>query len=184
VLAVGRPLRPSGALRSWRREVFYEVSTAAMEERFGDVNVALHRADLQKTLLAALDEGAVRLGAEFAGFEQAGGSVVARFANRREERGDLLVGADGLYSVVRRQPLGDGLPRYAGYTAWRGVAELEDDPVPGEGGFESWGRAGRLGLAKLGRADVLVCHEERAGGGRGCAGGAQKGAARALREVA
>ena len=85
VLAVGRPLRPSGALRSWRRAVFYEVSTAGVEETFGDVNVALHRADLQKTLLAALDEGAVRLGAEFAAFEQAGGGGVARFANRREE---------------------------------------------------------------------------------------------------
>ena len=151
VQAVGRPLRPSGELRSWRGEAFYEVSAAAMEERFGDVNVTLHRADLQKTLLAALDEDTVRLDAEFAGFEQDQGGVLARFANGREERSDLLVGADGLHSVVRRQLLGDGLPRYAGYTAWRGVVELEEDPVPGGGGFESWGRGGRFGLAKLGR---------------------------------
>ena len=151
VLAVGRPLRPRGELRSWRGEVFYEVSAAAMEERFGDVNVALHRADLQKTLFAALDEGAIRLGAEFAGFEQDGGGVVARFANGREECGDLLVGADGLHSVVRAQLLGNGPPRYAGYTAWRGVAKLEDELVPGVGGFESWGRGGRFGLAKLGQ---------------------------------
>lgn len=182
VQAVGRPLRSSGELRSWRGEVFYEVSAAAMEERFGDVNVALHRADLQKTLLAALDEDTVRLDAEFAGFEQDQGGALARFANGREERSDLLVGAYGLHSVVRRQLLGDGLPRYAGYTAWRGVAELED-PVPGGGGFESWGGEGGPGWRNLGGADVLVRYKERAGG-RGCTGGAQRGVACAFREVA
>ena len=154
VLAVGRPLRPRGELRSLRGEVFYEVSAAAMEERFGDVNVALHRAHLQKTLLAALDEGAIRLGAEFAGFEQDGGGVVARFANGREECGDLLVGADGLHSVVRAQLRGNGLPRYAGYTAWRAVVEPKEELLPWGTGFESWGRGARFGCAHIGDGRV------------------------------
>ena len=38
--------------------------------------------------------------------------------------GDLLVGADGLHSVVRRHVLGDGPPRYAGETIFRGIADL------------------------------------------------------------
>ena len=149
VQEVGRPLRPKGELRSWRGEVFYEIPAAAMEERFGDVTVALHRADLQKTLSAALDGDAVRLGAEFTGFEQDEGGVVARFADGWEERGDLLIGADGLRSAVRTRLLGDRPPRYAGYTAWRGIAELEYDPLPGGAGSELWGRGGRFGLVKL-----------------------------------
>lgn len=149
VRAVGRPLRPKGELRSWSGEVYYEIPADAMEERFEDATVALHRADLQKTLLEELGEDVVRLGAEFKGFEQDGG-VVARFADGREEWGDLLIGADGLYSAVRAQLLGGGPPRYAGYTAWRGVTELEDS-VPGVAAFEAWGRGERFGLVKLGR---------------------------------
>ena len=154
VRAVGRPLRPGGELRFSNGEVFHEVSAAAMEESFGDVTVALHRADLQEALLGALDGAAVRLGADFRASEQDEKGVVARFADGREDRGDLLVGADGLRSTVRTQLLGDGPPRYAGYTAWRGVVELEDDPVPGRAGFEAWGRGGRFGLVKLGRGRV------------------------------
>ena len=47
------------------------------------------------------------------------------FADGREERADLLVGADGLRSVVAGQLLGGLRLRYAGYSVWRGVAGLE-----------------------------------------------------------
>ncbi len=154
VQSVGRPLRPKGQLRSWRGEVFYEVPSAGLEERFGGPTVAVHRADLQRTLLSALDESAVRLGAGFTGFEQDRGGVVARFADGREEPCELLIGADGLRSTARARLLGDGPPLFAGYVAWRGVAYMEGDPTPGVAGSESWGRGERFGLVKLGRGRV------------------------------
>jgi 2-polyprenyl-6-methoxyphenol hydroxylase-like FAD-dependent oxidoreductase len=59
----------------------------------------------------------------------------------------LLVGADGLNSVVRRA-IADVPIRYAGYTAWRGVSS-----VPVEPGrlTESWGVGERFGLVDIGR---------------------------------
>ena len=150
VRAVGMPAL-DGEVRSWRGEPISKIPAAAMEELGIDL-VLLHRADLQKALLAALGEDTVRLGAEFTSFEQDGaGGVVVCFANGQEERGNLLIGADGLRSTVRAQLLGDGPPRYAGYTAWRGVAELENGSVPGGARFESWGRGERFGLWTLGR---------------------------------
>jgi 2-polyprenyl-6-methoxyphenol hydroxylase-like FAD-dependent oxidoreductase len=75
--------------------------------------------------------------------------VTVRFAGRREERGDLLVGADGLNSVVRARLFGDEKPLYAGYTAWRGIA---GDGFMRDGwGSESWGRGERFGMVSLGR---------------------------------
>jgi 2-polyprenyl-6-methoxyphenol hydroxylase-like FAD-dependent oxidoreductase len=123
VLAVGKPLHPKGELRSPNGRVFYEMPFAVMEERFGGTTVVVHRTDLQKTLCAALGREAIRPGAEVTGFEQDKGGVVARFAGGREERCELLIGADGLHSTIRVQLLGDGPPLYAGYVAWRGVAE-------------------------------------------------------------
>jgi 2-polyprenyl-6-methoxyphenol hydroxylase-like FAD-dependent oxidoreductase len=107
--------------------------------------IALHRADLQTELAAAVGE--VRLGVEVTAVEQGDDGVLATGADGREERGDLLIGADGLSSVVRHA-IADVEPRYAGYTAWRGVS-----PVPVEPGrlTESWGVGERFGLVDIGR---------------------------------
>jgi 2-polyprenyl-6-methoxyphenol hydroxylase-like FAD-dependent oxidoreductase len=107
--------------------------------------IALHRADLQAELAAAAGE--VRLGVEITAVEQGEDGVVARSTDGREERGDLLVGADGLSSVVRRA-IADVPIRYAGYTAWRGVSS-----VPVEAGrlTESWGVGERFGVVDIGR---------------------------------
>jgi 2-polyprenyl-6-methoxyphenol hydroxylase-like FAD-dependent oxidoreductase len=106
---------------------------------------ALHRADLQAVLAAA--SGDVRLGVEVTAVEQGEDGVVARSTDGSEERGDLLVGADGLSSVVR-PAIADVPIRYAGYTAWRGVSS-----VPVEPGrlTESWGVGERFGLVDIGR---------------------------------
>jgi 2-polyprenyl-6-methoxyphenol hydroxylase-like FAD-dependent oxidoreductase len=107
--------------------------------------IALHRADLQAELAAA--SGDVHLGVEVTAVGQGEDGVVARSTDGSEERGDLLVGADGLSSVVRRA-IADEPIRYAGYTAWRGVSS-----VPVEAGrlTESWGVGERFGLVDIGR---------------------------------
>jgi 2-polyprenyl-6-methoxyphenol hydroxylase-like FAD-dependent oxidoreductase len=68
-------------------------------------------------------------GRELVGFEEERDGVLVRFADGREAKCDLLVGADGAGSAVRRRLLSEVEPRYAGYVAWRGlVAEAEADP--------------------------------------------------------
>ena len=140
-----------GEIRSWRGERISEITADQLRSRFGDANLALHRADLQGALLAALPQGTVRLGAEFVGFAEDGAGVVARFTGEREERGDLLIGADGLESSVRAQVFGRSTPRYAGYTAWRGIADVGYGLVPDELGLNLWGRGSEFGLVSIGR---------------------------------
>jgi len=149
VRATGRE-EIGGEIRLSGGETLSEIPADALEERFGR-NVVLQRPDLQRVLLAALGEagGVVRLGAECLGFRQDDASVTALLVGGREERGDLLIGADGLSSVIRKQLFGDEEPRYAGFTAWRGLADLGDGR-DGDG-FEAWGRGSIFGLVGLGR---------------------------------
>lgn len=142
-------------IRSWRGEVLSRVSVSEQREKLGATSVAAHRADLQAALVQGLAEagGKVHLGTECVGFEQTEGYVWASFASGREERGDLLVGADGLNSTVRERLLGDGPPRYAGYSAWRAVVTPQRELVP-HGAVESWGRGTRFLFAPIGRARV------------------------------
>jgi 2-polyprenyl-6-methoxyphenol hydroxylase-like FAD-dependent oxidoreductase len=107
--------------------------------------VAIHRADLQTVLLEAAEQ--VHVGTEVVAVEQHDGGVVVQTADGADEYGDLLVGADGAYSVVRHS-ISDTRLRYAGYTAWRGVS-----PISVERGrlTESWGVGERFGLVDIGR---------------------------------
>jgi 2-polyprenyl-6-methoxyphenol hydroxylase-like FAD-dependent oxidoreductase len=62
-------------------------------------------------------------GASLESFSQNDDEVAVRFADGREERADLVIGADGIRSSIRRQLLPDIVPQYAGYVAWRGVVD-------------------------------------------------------------
>ncbi|WP_328952871.1 FAD-dependent monooxygenase [Kitasatospora purpeofusca] len=93
---------------------------------------SVHRGRLQLLLLAAVRErlgpDSVRTGLLFQGFEQSADGVRARFLDRSSGRpvldtADVLVGADGTDSVVRRRLYPDeGPPNGNGVHMWRGVA--------------------------------------------------------------
>jgi 2-polyprenyl-6-methoxyphenol hydroxylase-like FAD-dependent oxidoreductase len=57
-------------------------------------------------LAGTVSEGSVHLNAHCVGFWQEQGHVISHFADGQPHQSDLLVGADGLYSVIREQLLG------------------------------------------------------------------------------
>lgn len=76
---------------------------------------------LYRALLGLFGEERYHLGHEVVAVEQDGDVVEFRFAAGQRGRAELVVGADGVASTVRRLLLPDVAPRYGGYVAWRGV---------------------------------------------------------------
>jgi FAD-dependent urate hydroxylase len=149
VRALGVP-RATGAVRDWRgRVLLYEPPTVASIT--GGSLVAVHRADLQQALLDALGQDVLYLGRRCLRWEQDEARVWATFADGGVAEGDILVGADGLHSVVRSQLVGPSVPWYAGYTAWRGVVPFDHRQVLVG---ETWGCGARFGLLPLSRGRV------------------------------
>jgi 2-polyprenyl-6-methoxyphenol hydroxylase-like FAD-dependent oxidoreductase len=141
-------------IRAWRGDLLSRVPAWRITEKVGARSAAVHRADLQAALVRELGDENVRLGASCVGFDQESGGVRAFFADGTEERADLLVGADGLRSTIRQSLLGDGSPRYAGYTAWRAVVSPREGLVPAGEAVEVWGRGVRFIRAGIGRGRV------------------------------
>lgn len=83
---------------------------------------------LHRALRDALPAQDYRLGKKLNRVEQDSDGIRAIFADATAERGDLLIGADGIRSTVREQFLPQTQPVYAGYVAWRAV--LDESLVP------------------------------------------------------
>src|ERR1044072_3756389 len=111
-----------------------DVPTRVMYARDGRITHRLETAQTMTAwdrvfhlLKAALPDTPYHPGKELRRVEQ-GAGVTAHFADGTTAEGDILVGADGIRSTVRQQYLPELMPRYAGYTAWRGLIAEQDFP--------------------------------------------------------
>jgi 2-polyprenyl-6-methoxyphenol hydroxylase-like FAD-dependent oxidoreductase len=83
---------------------------------------------IYRPLKAALPDHCYHAGAVFTGLTQSADRVTATFADGSRTEGDLLIGADGIHSAVRRTLMPDVEPRYAGYVVWRAVLSEREIP--------------------------------------------------------
>ena len=113
--------------------------------------VALHRADLQSTLLHSLPDESIHLDHNFSNYKQQDDKVIATFANGDAVTADFLIGADGIHSDVRLQLLNDGDPIYQGYTVWRGISPEIPNAIPPAAAIELHGCGKRFGMGPVGR---------------------------------
>lgn len=137
-----------GELRTASGRVLSRSHPGELEQRFGEPTIAIHRADLHDILLDALPPGTVRLNAKCVRFEDDEEGVSASFSNGQTDRAQLLVGADGIHSVIREQLFPEVKLRYSGYTTWRGVVETRDEAALGTTS-ESWGCGQRFGIVRV-----------------------------------
>ena len=113
-------------------------------------SVALHRSDLQRTLLNALPRTSIHLGYSIASYSQPGDKIIATFGNGQSVEADFVIGADGVHSRVRAQLMNDGEPIKRGYTIWRGTSPLTPSVLPPATGIEMYGRGKRFGVGPVG----------------------------------
>jgi salicylate hydroxylase len=95
------------------------------ELSFGAPYYHAHRAELLGVLLDALRQEGFFLSAEVVAFDQDENSVAITIADGTTFEGDVLVGADGIHSIVRASLFGQEDARYTGNVAWRGLVPAE-----------------------------------------------------------
>ena len=122
VIAIGSEL-DFLVIRSWKSgRIISRMRRGAFRQQFSAPNVTVHRADLLDVLRGVLRTADVRLGARCIAVEEGDRGGVARLADGSEIEADIIVGADGIHSVVRNSLFGPDAPRFTGCICWRGMA--------------------------------------------------------------
>ncbi len=113
-------------------ELLNHIELAPLIHKVGQRPYPVARRDLQKMLMEAFP-GEIHLDCRCVGVEEDDTGVTVQFANGREARGDFLVAADGIRSVLRSYVVGREVePQYAGYVNWNGLVPADADLAPPE----------------------------------------------------
>jgi FAD-dependent urate hydroxylase len=126
----------------------------------------INRRDLQETIVDELGPEIVHMGSEVVGVETGDGAATVLLAGGGRASGDLVVGADGIYSVLRDQVVAKSKLRYSGFAGWSGLIEFEHELLEDGHHVEIWGRGSKAGVATAGTGHARWYVTERAPAGQ------------------
>jgi salicylate hydroxylase len=104
---------------------------ARAQATYGAPYATIHRADLQALLHRAAQSAGVdlRLGQSVQGWQGSEAALQVNTAQGLSLLASALIGADGVWSAVRQQLLGDAPARFTGHLAYRALVAQADLPT-------------------------------------------------------
>jgi salicylate hydroxylase len=103
----------------------------AFRKKFKHPYALIHRADLHKVLLEACrksDRIGLDAGEKVVKVDETSDGVTVKTESGKDYRGAALIGADGIWSMIRQIVVGDGEPRPAGHITYRAVLPTSEMP--------------------------------------------------------
>lgn len=117
--------------RNWRtaRELFRTPLRDSCESLYGARFIHIHRADLHEMLSRRIPAERTTLGTTCVGVRTTDTSATALFEDGSEFEADVIVGCDGVRSIVRATQFGDEKARYTGHMCWRALVPVAAFPL-------------------------------------------------------
>ena len=107
--------------------------------RYGVGSYAFHRGRLQQVLFNEIDAKKIQLNKKLTSLNQSNQTVTLSFEDGSSAEVDLVIGADGIKSAVRKNIFGEIPLRYSGQTCWRGMTKFTLPHDKQFNSYEMWG---------------------------------------------
>ncbi|AZD84284.1 MULTISPECIES: FAD-dependent monooxygenase [Gammaproteobacteria] len=128
-------------------EVLFRLPLANAEAAYGGAYLTIPRYEFHQTLVSALRGHQIHYGMQLGSIEQNPEGLILHFVGGASAECDLLIGADGLSSVVRRTIRGDAAPAFSGHVAYRSVIPATRLPRLPEDDYSKWWADGKFVVA-------------------------------------
>lgn len=128
ITASGKEIRLWNTGQTWP---LFEMGAEAIR-KYGFPYMTVFRPDLLRVLgeaVRALSPNAIRLGARAVDMGQTADGVTLQLEDGSSVHGDVLVGADGVYTKVRGALFGADEVQFSGMVAWRALIPMETLPA-------------------------------------------------------
>ncbi|MFF7399139.1 FAD-dependent monooxygenase [Achromobacter sp. NPDC008082] len=125
--ASGKQVRLWSTGQTWK---LFDLGAESVQ-KYGFPYYLMYRADLHALMERHVRErqpDAIRLAARAVGFSQDADGVAVTLENGDTVRGDILIGADGVHSQIRRAMFGQSDAQFTGCVAWRGLVPRDKLP--------------------------------------------------------
>lgn len=123
------------------------------EKKYGVSNIAIHRGELQKILADEIGCNNINLSKQLSKIENSE-LFKLTFEDNSTFESKLIIGADGLKSVVRNQLFEKSTLRNANQICWRGICEIDLPQKYHNELNEAWGKGKRFGFVKISEKKV------------------------------
>ncbi|WP_046320928.1 FAD-dependent monooxygenase [Mycobacterium sp. UM_Kg1] len=137
-------------LRTARGGLIRAMPGAALTAELGHPFVSIHRNELIGTLRNAVADTPIHYGAQVIDVGIGRSGARATCVDGSDVRADVLIGADGIRSVVRSMVAGEQPAREYGYVCWLGTVPFEHERMVTGYTGHYWGRGQRFGLIDIG----------------------------------
>lgn len=129
------------------------IDLGAYERKYGVHNVAIHRGELQRILANEVGYGCIHFSKRLCKIEKLAPFRLS-FDDNSTIESDLVIGADGINSVVRNQLFKPSFLRNAGQVCWRGICDMDLPEKYHTELNEAWGKGRRFGFVKISNRKV------------------------------
>lgn len=132
-------------------ELIGEEDLVAYRTRYGAPVTGVYRRDLSAMLAAPFSDTELMFDHEITSYEERDDKVIVHFAHGGTETGDLLIAADGVYSAIRHQMIGEVEFKTDKHVRWRGIFQVADAGIHPKSEVDVIGEHGHLGWLPIGR---------------------------------
>ncbi|MFK7772259.1 MAG: FAD-dependent monooxygenase [Saprospiraceae bacterium] len=126
-----------------------EINLKSFEKNLGTHYAAIHRGTLQELLLANFPAKNLHLGKRVKQLIEIDDKIQLFFEDGTSHQTNILIGADGIHSVVRKRFFPKTKIRNAQQVCWRGITKMKLPEKFQHEINESWGNGTRFGIVPM-----------------------------------
>jgi 2-polyprenyl-6-methoxyphenol hydroxylase-like FAD-dependent oxidoreductase len=131
-----------------------KIDLSYFEEKYKVKNIAIHRGTLQQILIEKLKSTEINLNHHLRSASNNSNGYTLNFENGKSYQSSILVGADGLNSVVRNNLFPNSEIRNANQICWRGITNFDLPSKFRNELNEAWGKSERFGFVQIAKNKV------------------------------